>query len=314
MTVLFSITLRDMFYRPVLAGHFFIENLQSGSISSGVVDNQSGVVRISVMLDYARGPTLFSFSLSGNLYVTNCSWTTDILVWSLPSIDMIGSSVLGYASPGQEVEFVFRIHDHQSNLSQHTAILTEPSGVTQQLATDENGLVHFTFPAPLSQGNYSISITATNDTLAYILPTTQFFSIIVSHIMPLQVILEYYTTRPALQEVYVVIVLSALNGSLLEGIVFHYRWLHVQGAAISSSDGLVELHLPVPGEPGIHSLVYDVPASRLILGTTGTLMILVALGDTLASQGIGIAGITLSLLLSLMIGLLPLVRQRYVSS
>jgi hypothetical protein len=130
--------------------------------------------------------------------------------------------------------------------------------------------------------------------------------------MPLLIQLKHYSVISPLQQLYVVLSLTALNGSSISLVPFHYVWLSVEGLTTVPPSGLVELRLPVPSEPGSYSIFYAVESSDSIMATSGSVTVVILLEQVLASQGIGMVGYLTCITLAVSVVLLPIMRKRYL--
>jgi hypothetical protein len=130
--------------------------------------------------------------------------------------------------------------------------------------------------------------------------------------MPLLVELKHYSVISPMQQLYVILSLTALNGSPVSLVPFHYLWLSLEGLATVSQSGLVELRLPVPNEPGSHSIFYTIESSHSVMATSGSVTIVILLEQVLASQGVGVVGYMACLTAAISVVVLPVLRRRYL--
>lgn len=308
----FELELHDILSRPIHNAFLNLEDTHSGLTTWVTVDEQSIITKIQFTVSGETGPRLLRFSVSGSTYLTNGTWFLNTTSWFLPVITVTENSILGYASPGQEVRLTVSVHDLEGAYSDSLVILTEPDGTSHTSNTDVNGLISFTFIAPFTEGNYSVLITSAANTVEYRLPAEALLKFVVSRLMPLLVELKHYSVISPMQQLYVVLSLTALNGSPASFLPFHYVWLSSEGVVTVSSSGLAELRLPVPNEPGSYRIFYTVESSRSVRAISGSVSIVILLEQVLASQGIGIVGYTACLTVALSVVILPILRRRYL--
>jgi len=74
---------------------------------------------------------------------------------------------------------------------------------------------------------------------------------------------------------------------------------------------MINLQLPLPSINGNYSLHYEINATSNLAQSSGVIHISITSIVILASQGIGINGFVISLVVSSIIFVIPLARQRY---
>jgi hypothetical protein len=120
---------------------------------------------------------------------------------------------------------------------------------------------------------------------------------------------EYEIILP-LASIRVRLQIQALNGSYPEGIPLYYNWITMEGNSLSATDGITELHLPIPSISGIHILYYKIEAIEGLQASSGIIYIITTSEDANASQGVGLYGLIIGFISSLGISLIPIVRRR----
>ncbi len=308
----FEIELHDILNRSIHNAFLNLDDTHSGSKTLTMVDEHSLITKIQLAISGEGGPRVLRFSISGSTYLTNGTWFLNTSSWFLPVIVLTETSILGYASPGQEVSLTASVQDLEGACSEFLVVMTEPDGILHTSSTDANGLVSFTLIAPVTEGNYSFLLTSAASTGRYRLPAEAVLTFVVSRLMPLLVELKHYSVISPMQQLYVVLSLTALNGSPVSLVPFHYVWLSFEALATVSPSGLVELRLAVPPEPGSYSIFYTVESSHSIMAASGSVVIVILLEQVLASQGVGVVGYIVCLTVSISVVILPVLRKRYL--
>lgn len=308
----FELELHDILNRPIHNALLNLEDTHSGLTTCAPVDEHSIITKIQFTVSGETGPRLLRFSISDGTYLTNGTWFLNTTSWLLPIITITETNILGYASPGQEVRLTASVHDLDGAYSDSLVVLTEPDGTPHTSNTDANGLVSFTLIAPSTEGNYSVLLTSAASTDEYRLPAETLLRFVVTRLMPIFVELKHYSVISPMQQLYVVLSLTALNGSPVSLLPFHYVWLSFEGLVTVSPSGLAELRLPVPSEPGSYRIFYAVESAHSVMATSGSVSIVILLEQVLASQGVGIVGYIACLTVAISIVVLPVLRRRYL--
>jgi hypothetical protein len=130
--------------------------------------------------------------------------------------------------------------------------------------------------------------------------------------MPVAMQLYDYQTISPLQQIHVRLLIRALNGSFLVGVVTNYEWLSTRRTALSGPGGIAELFLPIPNQAGVFNRSYWIEASRFLLFSAGYTMIGLNPLDIASMEGAGIFGFALSACLSILAISIPAARRRYL--
>jgi hypothetical protein len=154
-------------------------------------------------------------------------------------------------------------------------------------------------------------LTYTGILSEYELSTTFYYNFKVSRIIPVMIQLEYYEVISPAQEIFVRFVMRGYNGTFLQGVGFTYTWTELTVKTISQSNGIVDLHLPVPGV-GTYILYYESDGSSTLESCSGNITIVISGTEAVAAQGVGISGFVLSITLSLGLVGIPVIYRKYM--
>ncbi|MFW9956895.1 MAG: hypothetical protein ACFFCT_02390 [Candidatus Odinarchaeota archaeon] len=248
-----------------------------------------------------------------NPFITNDTQYLSLLVWSRPVLVLQDSNIVHYASPDQEIIFTIKLTDWSGNCSLRPLRILINGLVTASETTDTDGIASLRIIAPHSEGLYNVSIAYTGNSTLYEIPVKYDYQLTVSRLIPVRLELYNFEVFPPLQEVAIYLKVQCLNGSLLAGIQTKFIWLSNEISVLSQQGGSIVLHLPVPLESGNYSLYYEVESGHGLFYSSGFIEIPILIADILASQGIGIGGFALSIILSLTIITIPVIRQRYLT-
>jgi len=248
----------------------------------------------------------------GNQFVTNRTITLNIVIWSQPELTLLHSNTFNFASPNQELIFIAQLTDWSGNISYQSLLLLRDDEIIVSAITDEGGIAVISTLAPSHEGTYNFSVVYPMNMSRYELLTKLDYSLTVSISIPVLVELDHYEVVPPLQKVTIYLQVKCLNGSLLEGIQINIIWLSIENYAITQQGGILVIDLPVPETSGIYTLYYIIEQNHNIASLTGSLDISLSQADILASQGIGIPGFAIGILVSLTIIAIPMIRQKYL--
>lgn len=246
-----------------------------------------------------------------NTFALNGSMSYILTVWSLPVIELSQTNVYHYASPQQEILFSIHLTDFSGNISHREVQLLLDDQFILSSLTNESGMATITTNAPLTEGVYNCSILCPKNLTRYELLTKIDYQLIVTTIMPLVVDTINLEIIPPLQIIKVKLQVTCLNGTLLEGIHIKFSWFALEKNSITKENGMINLQLPLPSINGNYSLHYEINATSNLAQSSGVIHISITSIVILASQGIGINGFVISLVVSSIIFVIPLARQRY---
>ncbi|MHA2602510.1 MAG: hypothetical protein AM324_010305 [Candidatus Thorarchaeota archaeon SMTZ1-83] len=264
-----------------------------------------------------RGPTGIRGLLTkvlGNPYLTNTTRLFSVTVWLKPVISIIETNILGYASPAQSFSLRVQLNSSETGLPDRLIAVRINNTVLPSQVTDAYGLANITLLAPETQGRYVMLLRTNGSLPSYELSSSLEYALIVSRVMPVQVDLTHYITSPELREIRVYLVIRCLNGTLLEGLILNYEWLTISATTVSMQSGIVELILPMPSTAGFHRLYHYTDGTQHLHPSSGHALIVVSEADIQTAQGIGIAGLVLTLCVSLsLVGIPTLYRKHLIS-
>lgn len=273
-----------------------------------------GLTSVDLLLafDDSSGPRTLGITVTGNNYITNTTYSVNIIVWSYSEIMLIANSILGYASPSQEISFEVQINDYNGPIPERLVELEGSQNETIEiLTTDSEGHVQIHLTAPATEGTYTYTVSYEGTESQFELPAKLLYQLIVTKVMPVLIQLERCEVIPAAQEIIADFIVQGLNGTYLKGVGFIYIWDAFTVRAITKENGFISIHLPIPGF-GTHILYYHTEAQPTLASCHGNMTIAISETDALAAQGVGMPGLTLSVLLSITIVSVPIIHRRYV--
>ncbi len=291
--------------RP-LSGVLVLEDLNTTSILRQNIAN-SGVTIISLRIAGNPGIHLFRISIDNNPFVINPAVYHNFVLLSRPSITELNSSILGFASPGQEFSFYVQVENETTYWSNGTLRVNGTNFENELFYTNNLGVAVINLKAPLTEGNYCIVVSVVPR--RFETPTTFWFQFFVRKQMPIDVNLYSYRVISSLQSVEVIFSIYGLNGTPLDSLGFHYEWLSHEGLA-HSENGMVVLNLAVPPTDGSYPLFFSVDSSSNILGTNGSFSLVFSNEEILSSQGVGITPFILSIAFSVALVGLSIIRRK----
>jgi hypothetical protein len=256
------------------------------------------------------GPRYLQVAASGSPFLTNATGTILLTVWSKPNLFMIHQSILGYASPSQDVTFQIQLNASGIQIPNRPIEWHIGEHLVATSTTDHNGVAEETFELPLLEGSYLLVINYNGSILEYELPTGLEYEIIVSRIMSVTVNLIGYSVSTALQGIAVQLSIIALNGTPLENVELYYEWLSQGGLAPSRASGVVEFVLPIPAASGTYNLYYETEEAAFTYSSTGYHTIIISEAEAMAAQGVGIPVLVLSLGASVSLVSIPILWRR----
>jgi len=224
----------------------------------------------------------------GNPFTTNRSLIYEMVVLSQPEFILQYSNTLHFASPNQELIFIFQLTDWFGNLSFQSVQFLCNDTLLSSFTTDENGRTIITIIAPSHEGVYNLSVVSLKNITRYELPARLDYHLTVSISIPVLVELDYYEVIPPLQKIVVYLRIVCLNGSLVEGIEINITWESIGGRTVTQPGGLAIVHLPVPKTNGNYILYYEIEQTYNLAASAGAINISISLVDILVSQGIAI--------------------------
>ncbi len=308
-----TIEIGDLFGRPIPNATVILRDLVSNETLANAVPAGKTSVGFSLRIVGRSGARSFLVRIIGNEHIMNRTYAFSAFVWSRPDLILVRSTIRGYASPNQLVTLEVKLCDSQMA---YTGTLVEAcidnTTVVSRAFTNSSGLAVIQIKAPQLEGPFDTWIVYRGNLTAFRMSNALHYSFIVSRTVPLAIELYHYAVILPLQQLEVVLMACALNGSLLEGVTINYEWLSVRGSAESTHGGLSQLYLPVPGYPGSFNLSYWTESSSYILSCIGHFVINLNGTEVAAAQGVGITGMTASICVSLTLVAIPIIRKRYL--
>ncbi len=308
-----SIDFKDLLNRPIPNASVVVKDMSTEYVSIISPTPGQSYIESSFPLYGQIGPRTLQINVTGNDYLTNNSLLLDLIVWAKSEIIILESSILGYASPSQEISFQIQLVGHERNCSACQVDLTKQNGsLIESRLTDDRGSAVFVFSAPSEEGNTSLIIVYSGNLNQYELPYRLFYNFSVSLKIPLTIKSFTYSVIPALQEIQIQSQIQLLNGSYPTGLNFEYDWNGVVYSIQIAQDGIIFLHLVVPTTAGYYSFQYWIDESTSTYPLYGEILIELDENSILASQGVGIPGIAITVICTTSIAALPIIRRWYI--
>ncbi len=303
----------DIFDRGLPQVSVVVYDPSSGEISTTPIPPNSTLISASIHMTGQKGSRLLVVNITGCSYLVNASFHIRIVVWTQPSLVLIQSNVVGFASPNQGISMHIHLGDKGGNYSDRFVSLNYLNGtVIIASVTNDDGLAILSFSAPEMSTEYFMQVVYEGLNTSYELPTYINYGLTVTEMMPIALnILDYSVIAP-LQELYVVLMLHALNGSYLSGIHIVFHWFQSVVCVLSQSQGLVELHLQVPQVDGLYNLSYSTREERSLLSNNGLFILEITSMEIAMVQGVGIPVIASSFCVSLGFVCVPVLKRRYL--
>ncbi|MFQ5831904.1 MAG: hypothetical protein ACE5H4_04330 [Candidatus Thorarchaeota archaeon] len=304
--------IHDLLGRPIPDATITLSDQTTDRTMSLLVPTDHTTVQFEFLFTGSVGIRSLLVAISGNPYLTNTSWTHWATVWLRPTISIIQSNTRGYASPTQQLSFHIQLNSTEGSLPFRSIECGFDETVLVSSVTDSEGLANMTLYAPEVIGHYTLFLKTNGSPSSYELPVKFKSVLVVSTLIPVDVNLSHYHINPALRELRVHLTLQCLNGTTLNGISILYEWLTHSGSATSTHSGHIELVLPLPANAGIYNLYYEIKGTSSLQPSTGNISITVSETEVLASQGVGIPGLVLSLCISIGLLGIPVLHRRYL--
>lgn len=307
----FNIKVYDTLNRPI-SGRLHILDLTNGY--NTIVEIPTGSIDCTISFQVMGPVGLHNLSVKlENPFTFNATTSFNYEVWSLPIIELTNTNVFHYASPSQEITFIIRLTGFSGNISFKSILLLLDNHAILSCITNENGIAIIVTDAPITEGIYNYSIFCPQNFTRYELQAKLDYQLIVSKKIPIIVNLCYYEIIPPLQMISIKILVVCLNGSLLEGIVVEFEWFSTDKLATTQEGGEIILQLYLPSISGNYSLYYEIRQTTNLAHSSGTISLSITYTSILASQGVGIGGFVISFVVSSIIIMIPIIRQRYPS-
>jgi hypothetical protein len=281
--------------------------------------------RFTISSSSTETTTIFHYELQGpagihslnieiteNSFITNTSSSTTFTAWSSPQISLVNYNVDHFASPGQEVVFEIQMNDWAGNCSVKLLQLLIDDKIQFSVVTDNNGRATLSFSVPYTENQYNISIFYSGNITLFELPTKLDYSLQVTRLMPIRLILDFYETVAPLHELSVHLTVRGFNGSTPKGVQVNFEWLGSNINIESTEEGIIVLHLRVPATSGNYVLYYESETSSSVVSTSGSFLINITTSDIMSLEGVGIAGLAIALIASVGISTVPIIRRRYL--
>ncbi|TFG35070.1 hypothetical protein EU527_00275 [Candidatus Thorarchaeota archaeon] len=305
----FRVEVYDMLSRSVNGTIYLIDHT-NGNITSNSITRDSTELLIPFQPTGPIGLHNLSIELE-NLFILNGSKFFSLVVWSLPTIEILNTNIFHYASPHQEIIFLIHLTDFLGNASFKDIQLLLDNKVVLSSLTDENGKAVLTTDTPYEEGTYNYSIFCPENISRYELDTKLDYQLIVNKQIPTVLNLYHYEIIPPLQIILIKGQIICLNGSLLEGINVKLRWLSTEEFSTTQERGEVTLRLSIPNISGNYSLYYEIGPTPNLTNSSGTINLFIDHVSILASQGVGIGGFVVALTVSSTLFMIPIIRKRY---
>ena len=249
-----------------------------------------------------------------NRFITNDTCCYSMTVWSAPLFLLQECNILHYASPNQELLFAIGLADFAGSCSYRNLTILINDFPAMSASTNPDGIASLTVNAPESEGAYSISFLYGGNVSQYELSTRYDYELIVSRQIPVRIEMSHFEVLAPLQEVAMLLRARCLNGSLPVGITVKFIWLLHDYYVQSQEGGVLTLHMSIPPEGGYYSLNYEVEGDDSLSYSSGSIEIPILQADILASQGVGIVGFAVSLMITLVSAVVPLIKQKHLNN
>ncbi len=225
---------------------------------------------------------------------------------------MVYSDIMGYASPGQEFLMELHLADSERDYA-NTPVDVRNENVSEvTMHTNQSGIISIRFSAPEASGMLRLSFIYRGNASEYRLFASVCYAVVVTESMPVTMKLYDYQLISPLQQIHVRLMLRALNGSLLTGVLMNYEWLSTRGSILSGRGGIADLYLSFPNQPGSFNLSYWIDSSRFLLFSTGYTIISLNSVDVSSIEGAGVVGFAVSACLSVLAVSIPPARRKYL--
>jgi len=262
-----------------------------------------------------QGPTgnhVLDIEIMGNPFITNTNSSRIITAWTSPKLSLLNSNVEHFASPSQDIVFTIQMNDWAGNCSFKPLQLSIDDEVQFIVITDIYGLAIMSFSIPVIENQYNISISYNGNTTLFELPTKFDYSLLVTHLIPIRIELDFYEIMTPLRELTVHLTVRCFNGSTPKGVRVNFDWLDSTTNVESVEGGIITLHLMVPSTSGNYILYFESTASGSVTSTSGSFLIEITISDVMSLEGVGIAGLAIALIASVGIATVPVIRRKYL--
>lgn len=307
-----TLEVSDLIGRPLSGAFLNLRDITTSQVVSELVPVDAVLMNIVFQVTGKEGARRFVLDIVGNDFISNRSYAFDVAVWVRPEIIIVYSDIIGYAYPGQEFLMELHLGDFDSDYV-YTPVGVHNGNISDaSMLTNQSGVLVVRFAAPRTPGLMTLLFTYPGNPVEYRLATTLCYTVIVTERMPAVMSLFDYQIISPLQQIYVRLLLRALNGSHLVGVIMNYEWLSSRGVILSGQGGIIEMHLPFPSHAGSFNLSYWIETSRFLLFSSGYTIISLDSLDMSSIEGVGIIGFAISACLSVLIVSIPAVRRRYL--
>ncbi len=308
-----EMTVLDCLGRPLTGTHITVLDASNGLNTTLQFLYDSSIAAILFPILGPPGQHNLLIEL-GNRFITNDTCYYSLTVWSAPVLILQECNVLHYASPNQEILLAIRLTDFAGNCSHRNLTILINDFAAMSASTNPDGMASLRVNAPKSEGAYSISFLYAGNISQYELSTSYDYELIVSRQIPVQIETSHFEVIPPLQEITMLLRARCLNGSLLAGITVKFIWLLHDYYVQSQEGGVLTLHLSIPPEGGYYSLSYEVEGDDGLSYSAGSIEIPILQADILASQGVGIIGFAVSLMITLVSMVIPLIKRKHLNN
>ena len=304
----FNIEVTDTLNRPI-SGILFLSDLTNGFNTSIHIPIDSSNFAISLTISNPLGMHNLQISLD-NQFVLNGTLLYPLIVWNLPTIEIIEINVFHYASPAQEIKLQVHLSDSFENISYRDIDLLLDNNIIHSFQTKEDGIAILTTYAPINEGIYNYSILCPKNIDQFELSARLDYQLIVAKQIPAMVNLAHCEVIPPLQIVRVKLQVVCLNGSLLNGILVKFDWLSMNKYQVTQENGTIIMQLSLPSTSGNFSLNYEIQSTNNLAYSSGAINLSISRISILSAQGIGIGGFAVTFIVSSVLFAIPIIRQR----
>jgi len=307
-----AVEIRDVLGRSLAGALLSLCDLDTGTTTNQSILPDATLVNLDLQVTGRKGGRSFLLTIFGNDYILNRTHVFRAVVWVRPDFILIHSDIMGYAYPGQEFMIEMRLGDLECNYTNTLIEVHIENTSVMSLHTNYSGILSLRLKAPKTTGTLAVLFTYGGNSSAYTLAAIRYYNIVVTVKMPVRIELYDYVVNSPLQQLQVRLLLRALNGSLLTGIVTNYHWLSTRGTVLSGQGGLAELFLPMPSYPGSFNLSYWIETSRSLLFSAGYTIISLSQIEVSSTEGIGMVALVISACISIAVVSIPAIRRWYL--
>ncbi|MFW9962022.1 MAG: hypothetical protein ACFFCX_00475 [Candidatus Sifarchaeia archaeon] len=307
-----EITISDMLDRPIPNSLISLFDVTS---NQRFTSPTSSIKKTTIFQYELQGPTgihTLNIEIINNPFIINTSSSITFSAWSSPNISLLECNVNHYASPNQDIIWEIQMTDWAGNCTLKRLQLQINNEPLFSVVTNSNGRVSFSFTAPFIENQYNISISYDGNNSLFESPAMYEYRLLVTRLMPVQLVLDFYEIITPLQELSVHLTLRGFNGSSLEDVHVYFNWLGSTVNIKSMEGGTLVLHLRIPTSSGSYILLYESEMSNSVLSSNGSFIIEITRHDILSLEGVGITGLTIAIIISLAISIVPIIQRKYV--